>query len=369
MNTPATCAAVAESAPARLLLVIGALQAGGAERQLSEMANYWARGGAHVTLATWSERDVPDFYSLDPAVQRVWLGGVRVRGGLLTWAAATAGAIRRLRRLLRELRPDALVSFIDISNLYSLLAGAGVGVRIIVTERTHPAINRTIRWPWRALRRICYRRADCVVAQTQAAAAWLAHACQARVTVIPNSLRPLPPAHAEREPLIVAIGRLSTEKGFDLLLRAFAAVAGEFPQWRLCILGEGAERAALARLLAALGLQERAQLPGEVREVEPWLARAALLVHPSRREGLPNAVLEAMGMGVAVIAADCRAGPAELIRDGVNGRLVPMDDLAALTGAMRELMAAPASREALGREARRVRQLYGQEAIMARWHA
>jgi hypothetical protein len=93
------------------------------------------------------------------------------------------------------------------------------------------------------------------------------------------------------------------------------------------------------------------------------------MVHPSRREGFPNVVLEAMGAGVAVICTDCRAGPAELITDGVDGRLVPLDDLEALTRAMRELMAQPARREALGRAARGVAQRYAPDQIMARWQA
>jgi glycosyltransferase involved in cell wall biosynthesis len=355
--------------PLRLMLVIGGLQAGGAERQLSEMANYWARSGAQVTLATWSGREVADFYPLDDAVERVWLDAPAAHSSALSRVTVSLRGILRLRRLLRSARPDAVLSFIDISNICSILAATGLPVRVVVAERTHPAISRTAAWPWRVLRRICYRWADCVVAQTRDAAAWLEHKCRSRVTVIPNSLRRLPQLQCARELLIVAVGRLSKEKGFDLLLRAFAHVRLEFPQWSVCILGNGSERGALVRLSEELQLGDRVEFVGEVRGVESWLARAGLLVHPSRREGFPNVVLEAMGMGTAVICADCRAGPSELIRDGFNGRLVPVDDVATLARVMSELMAKPAARESLGREARRVVQYYCQDTIMERWRA
>jgi GalNAc-alpha-(1->4)-GalNAc-alpha-(1->3)-diNAcBac-PP-undecaprenol alpha-1,4-N-acetyl-D-galactosaminyltransferase len=353
----------------KLLLVIGSLQGGGAERQLSDMANYWVDRGAQVTLATWSGPETADFYPLTRGVSRQWLD---VRVSRHTPFATLVSSLRRvykLRRMLKALEPDAILSFIDISNIYTVLAACGAKVRVVIAERTHPAINRTIGRPWRVLRRICYPHADAVVAQTADAGRWLERHCSARVKVIPNSLRDLPQASGEREPMIIAVGRLSKEKGFDLLVKSFAKIAPDYPGWRVCILGEGTQRQALADLCDEFGLEERVELLGEVRDVERWMARASLLVHPSRREGFPNAVLEAMGMGLAVISADCRAGPAELIADGVNGRLVPVDDVEALARAMSELMASPELRKRLGGEACKVRQLFCQEVIMDKWDA
>lgn len=352
----------------RLVFIVGSLQAGGAERQLSELANYWSVRGAQVTLATWNGPEVGDFYALDRGVERVHLGVRGSRARLLSLIAILAGIVR-LRRLIRASRPHAVLSFIDVSNVCCILAAAGLGVRVVVAERTHPALRRSMSRPWRLLRRLSYRHADLVVAQTQDAAGWLERNCRARVRVIPNALRELPSLESRREPLIVAVGRLTEEKGFDLLLRAFALLQRQFPEWRVCIVGEGVERNALVRLSEELELTQRVEFVGEVREVDGWLARASLLVHPSRREGFPNAVLEAMGMGVAVICANCRAGPSELIEDGINGRLVPVDDVGALARAMSELMASPDSRDALGRAARMVRQRFGQEQIMEGWRA
>jgi glycosyltransferase involved in cell wall biosynthesis len=353
--------------PPRLALIIGSLRGGGAERQLSAMANYWARQGAQVTLATWSGPEVEDFYPLLPAVTRCWLDVRAARPRTVSRFVASVHRLLRLRRLLRDVRPHALISFMDISNVYSILAARSAGVRVVVAERTHPALNRGLAAPWRVLRRICYRWADRVVVQTRDAGGWVEHHCHARVSVIPNLLRELPQPGCEREPLILGVGRLSREKGFDVLLEAFASLAARFPQWRVCLIGEGSERAALASQRDELGLGGRVEFLGELRGVESWMGRAALLVHPSRREGFPNSVLEAMGMGMAVICADCRAGPSELIRDGSNGRLVPVDDVEALTRVMAELMAQPQLRERLGREARQVRETFGEQNIMQQW--
>jgi GalNAc-alpha-(1->4)-GalNAc-alpha-(1->3)-diNAcBac-PP-undecaprenol alpha-1,4-N-acetyl-D-galactosaminyltransferase len=353
----------------RLMLVIGSLQGGGAERQLSEMANYWVGRGADVTLATWSGPGSKDFYPLVPGVSRLWLDVRTPRHMPFAVLIASVRRVYKLRRIFRSFRPDAAVSFIDVSNIYTILASRGLGLRVIVAERTHPAINRTIGRPWRLLRRVCYSSAYAVVAQTQDAARWLQRNCHARVKVIPNFLRDLPQVRCQRELMIIAVGRLSVEKGFDLLVRAFADLSPDFPNWRVCIIGEGTERQALTQLRDELNLTASVEFIGEVQQVELWMARASLLVHPSRREGFPNAVLEAMGMGLAVVCADCRAGPSDLIEDGINGRLVPVDDVDALVRAMSELMAAPDVRERMGCEARNVRKQFGQDAIMDIWQS
>ncbi len=170
-----------------------------------------------------------------------------------------------------------------------------------------------------------------------------------------------------KQPLIVAVGRLVRQKGFDLLLKAFANIRGRFPSWRVAIIGEGSERANLLRLCESLELNGHVEFVGKTRDVEGWLAQAGLVVQPSRFEGFPNAVLEAMGVGAAVISADCPAGPADLIEDGVNGRLVPVEDIDALSEAMAQLMSQPELRERLGREASKVRERFRQDLIMDQW--
>jgi GalNAc-alpha-(1->4)-GalNAc-alpha-(1->3)-diNAcBac-PP-undecaprenol alpha-1,4-N-acetyl-D-galactosaminyltransferase len=358
-----------QTTPPRLVLVIGSLQGGGAERQLTDMANYWKKNGIDVTVATWDGPGVRDFYPLEQGVSRRWLE-LPVSSRLPF--SKLRSAVRRivgLRQLLRQTKPDAVLSFIAVSNIYTILAAFGLGVRVVVAERTHPAMDRAVTRPWQLLRRVLYPRASAVVAQTRDAATWIESNCGARVVVIPNALRSLPSIACEREHLILAVGRLSKEKGFDLLLKAFSRVCSGFPSWNLRIIGEGSERSALIALRDELGLTSRVELVGDVQNVEFWMARAGLLAHPSRREGFPNVVLEAMGMGAAVIATNCRAGPSELIENDVNGRLVAVDDEDALVIVMSELMGSPVMRDRLGRAAASVRQHYEQRTVMDKWEA
>ena len=350
-----------------LWLVIGSLQAGGAERQIAQMANYWSAKGFDVTLATWSGAEVRDFYALDDRVQRIHLNVEPSDRNPFGRVWFNLRRIRRLRSLLREARPDAVLSFIAGSNVLTILAALRLRLRVVVAERSQPGKDVSVPGPWRLLRRFTYGWSDVVVVQTRAAAQWVERQCGRQTTVIPNAIRNLPDPAQPREPLIVAVGRLSREKGFDLLLRAFAQIAGDFARWRVVIIGEGPERASLLRLRERLSLERRAEIIGQVPDTEDWMARAGLVVQPSRFEGFPNVVLEGMGMGAAVVSADCDAGPAELIEDGVNGRLVPVEDVAALSAAMADLMANENLRARLGAQALKVRERFRQEKIMAKW--
>ena len=336
---------------------------------MADMANYWAKNGFDVALATWSGPEVADFFPLDPAVRRAWLNVTLPAASLLGQMRAGYRRIQRLRGLLKEMRPDAVLSFIHTSNVLAILATLGLGVRVVVSERSQPAADPTISRAWRFLRYLLYRRPDAVVAQTADAARWIAENCGVEAIVIPNALRPLPPTEIARQPLVLAIGRLSRLKGFDLLLQAFAGIAPRFRDWSLAVVGDGEELENLLRLRDELKITDRVEFIGQSREIESWMSRAALVVQPSRLEGFPNAVLESMGMGAAVIAADCRSGPAELIVDGVNGRLIPVEDVGTLERVMAELMSRPSLRESLGREAATVRQRYSQDVIMAKWEA
>lgn len=230
--------------PARrtVLLLIASLQGGGAERQISDMANYWVAKGWTVILATWSGPEIVDFYPLDARVLRVSLAAQDERATGASRIGANLKRVARLRTFLRSARPQAVLSFMTESNLLAILAGLGLNLRVVVSERVHPAFNNTFPRTWRVLRRFLYASADSVVAQTQDTALWLRRQCHAAVTVIPNALRSLPEPCGEKEAMVVAVGRLAHQKGFDVLLRAFAHVAPAFQEWKLVIIGEGVER-------------------------------------------------------------------------------------------------------------------------------
>ncbi len=350
------------------MFVIGSLQCGGAERVMSDMANFWADKGWQVTVATWSAPRSTDFYRLAPAVTRVYLNDGDTANSAFAKSRSLFSRVLRLRRLLAHAGADAVLSFIHISNVLTILSTLGIrGLRVVVSERNHPLSSSGYSGLWRLLRRVLYGRADAVVAQTAAAAAWVDRACRVKTSVIANPLRPLPELRADREAMILAVGSLTRKKGFDLLIRSFAKIQAAVGGWRVVIVGAGPEEKSLLDLRDRLGLAHRVEIRRPVKDIETWMARAGLVVQPSRFEGFPNVVLEAMSMGAAVISADCPWGPADIVSDGVNGRLVPVEDVDTLAQTMAELIAQPRQRRRFGEAARKVREEYGQEKIMAQW--
>jgi GalNAc-alpha-(1->4)-GalNAc-alpha-(1->3)-diNAcBac-PP-undecaprenol alpha-1,4-N-acetyl-D-galactosaminyltransferase len=352
-----------------VLLVTATLGAGGAERQLVGMANYWAAKGKVVTLVSWcDDESAADFYDLHPRVNHVRLL-LAATDGVLGGIRRSIQRVKSLRRLLVGIRPESVVSFITENNVLTLIASAGLGIQVVVSERAHPGYDTTVSSRFRWLRRWLYPRAAHVVVQTCMAEQWMRQRGCRNTVVIPNVLRAGQHSGGRRENLVLGVGRLTRQKGFDLLIEAFSMLRPRFADWRMVILGEGPERAALGLQITRLGLSDAVCMPGVDREVDAWMSRAGLVVQPSRFEGFPNVVLEAMASGAAVVCADCPAGPSELIRDGINGRLVAMEDVPALASAMQDLMAAPQLRERLGTEARKVRQQYNEDNIMPHWES
>lgn len=345
-----------------ILLVINFLRGGGAERQMSQMARYWSDRGVNVTVATFTNRaTADDFYELPSTVRRVHLG---VELGMVRLPAAVAA----LSGLIRKVSPDAILSFSEVCNVVTWIASLGAGKRCCLAIRTNPEETlQILHWSWYIPVFAAYRFCHKLVVQTQATAQWTRKMVRREVVVINNVLRPMPRPVKDRESLILSVGSLRKCKGFDMLLRAFSHVHRDYAGWRLAIVGEGPQRTELHSLCAELGIAEKVDMPGQSMNVESWLERAGIFVLPSRREGFPNALIEAMAMGVAVISTSCRHGPAEIIRHGYDGLLTPVDDDLAMAEALRQLLDNREKRIALGSAAQSVRITLSEDRIMSEW--
>ncbi len=353
-------------------LLLSHLSDGGAERVATLLSARWIEAGHRVTLVTLGGRDDAehaDQHQLSPEVVRVALGLLRPSPNVLVGAARALRRVAVLRSALLRLRPDRVLAFGDRTGVLALLATRGTGLPTFVSERTDPR-HAPNKLPWKATRRLLYGTATAVVVQTESVGAW-ARQRWPRVRVIPNDVT-APAASAspgERAgPLrLVAVGRLDRVKGFDLLVDAFAVLAPAHPEWSLTIFGEGPERAALEARATASRLDGRVLLPGRVPDATPHLLSAHLFALTSRREGFPNALLEAMACGLPVVACDCPSGPAEIVASGHDGLLVPPGEVAGLASALGSLMGNPAERARLGANARAVATRFAPERILALW--
>jgi glycosyltransferase involved in cell wall biosynthesis len=219
-----------------------------------------------------------------------------------------------------------------------------------------------------------YPRAQAVVVQTGEVARWAEEiGCPAdRVRVVPNPVE-VPADTGKRPPVpqggrrAIAVGRMDRWKGFDLLLRAFAKCRATAPERHLTVLGDGPERQALERLSAELAVADRVSFPGRVANPGDWMRASDLFVMSSLYEGFPNALLEAMACGMAVVSFDCPSGPREIIRTGIDGVLVPPRDCDALAAAMAGLMRDDAARRDLGAEALKVVDRFSLDRVVAMW--
>jgi glycosyltransferase involved in cell wall biosynthesis len=273
-----------------------------------------------------------------------------------------------LRRAVRALAPQAVISFVDKMNVVSLGATVGMQPKVIVSERTDPAAY-DLGHVWKLLRWLFYGRAYRIIVQSRGASSYFLPRFNGKVQVIPNPVMPPPihrePGHTAME--IVAMGRFSQEKRFDMLLKAFGRLREKHPRWSLTILGDGPLRPMLERLRSELRLEDRVHMPGHIRDTYSYLDRASLFVLCSEFEGFPNALCEAMACGLPVIATDCPSGPREIIRHGMDGILVPPDNEDELVSAMDRLMADRAERQRLGVRAVDVTQRFSVERVMKMW--
>jgi glycosyltransferase involved in cell wall biosynthesis len=343
----------------KILFVIPGLGPGGAERVASLLSNFWAALGHNVTLSTFETNSAEPFYALHRDVfvaqQKATLGGSRGGG-------APIRNIRRiywLRELIRELGPDIVIAFMTEANVITLCACFGLGVPVVVSERNQPdrpGLGRA----HRLARNICYRFADAIVVQTEPIAGWARSRFRVPVHVIQNPV--LLDSYASNDDAmtssindghwLVSVGRLAQQKGFDVLIKSFAASAINHPDWQLVIYGEGPERSVLEGLRRESGVGNRISLPGLTKNVSTALRGASLFALPSRFEGYSNVLLEALACGLPVIATACPGGNQEILANGAYGVLVPPDDVRSMTAALDAMMSAANLRAVYSRRAR-----------------
>lgn len=357
----------------RVCFFIWALRAAGAERVLTTLANTWAAKGWEVVVVTMEDGSEAPFYPLASSIQLKPQDLLRDSTSSLSAFLNNFRRIRVLRRTFTELRPDVIVSFIDKANALAVISTLGLGIPVVISERTDPS-RRSLGSTWEWLRGFAYPRARRIVFQSAGVRDWFPLAVRERGVVIPNPVPAPPPFEGEpgagaRSRRILAIGRLHPVKGFDVLIEAFARAQREVPGWSLDIHGEGAERPTLEQQVREAGLEAVVRLPGLTERPFDELRRSAIFVMSSRVEGFPNALVEAMSCGLPVVSTAFGGAAGDIIQAGENGLLVPSDDPEAMAEALINLMRDADLRARLGQKAAAVVSRYAPDRVVATWEA
>lgn len=347
----------------RLFIMTHNMAGGGCERVIAQLVNRFCEWDIDCTVVT--EYAHAPFYALDPRVRLVPL-----TPGASLKSREIPRAYRALRRLVRTERPDVVLAMPEKVNVWTVLFLLGAGVPVVVSERNDPRRHPESRVK-RALRTLVYPFARGFIFQTADAAAFFSEAIQKRGAILPNPLdaaRLGAPWDGERQKRVVFVGRLEQQKNVPLLLAAFSGFYRTHPDWVLELYGDGAERAALETLAQALLPAGAVLFAGACPDVADRIRSAGIFVLSSDFEGMPNALIEAMALGLPSIATDCPCGGcAAVMRHGENGLLVPVGDAGAMADALRTLADDPAQAERLGNNARLIAERLDDRRIAREW--
>ena len=334
---------------ADVVFVIGDLSAGGSQRVLQTITSQLAERGHRLAVITLSD-GANDFFSLHPGIDRIALGLQKPTQDSFSAVLGNLRIVQRLRQELGRLDPATVCSFIGVTNILTIAASVLMPFRLVVCERNNPE-KQGLGFPWQILRRGTYKWASLVTANSMEALNALSiYVPRHRLLLLRNPLplnsRPTP----ERSAVVLAVGRLARQKGFDVLLDAWAGVHA--PDWQLHIVGTGPELQPLQAQAAALGIAGRTRFLPPVAEVMDLYRSASILAAPSRFEGTPNVVLEASFTSLPAVVSQGCGDALEIIEDRVSGRVVPIGDAGALREALQGLIDDPVQRQHYGERAR-----------------
>jgi GalNAc-alpha-(1->4)-GalNAc-alpha-(1->3)-diNAcBac-PP-undecaprenol alpha-1,4-N-acetyl-D-galactosaminyltransferase len=355
----------------KILFVIPTLGQGGAQRVLVNLANALSQSGAHeVAIATFASDVKAPHHQPDAGVTVYYLNGI---SGTSAPLIGLIRCFKGLRKLVRQLNPEVVVAFQDIANFPTILACAGTGARLTVSERQDTRYYRfaAVRV---FLRRCFYRYADTVVVQTELVRRQMPDGILHKTVVIPNpipnySLQASSGESQDGSFQALSVGRLAPQKNLPLLIDAAAIVLKRRLDWSLTIFGEGTLRDVLQQQINDHAMEDRIFLAGVTDDVYARMADAHLFVLPSKYEGFPNVLAEAATIGLPCIAYDDVSGVPELIEHDRSGVLLTANQRTDvdLANAMALLMDSAVLRNSMGQAARQRVQRFSRNVVLSNW--
>lgn len=335
----------------KVLILIDSIGRAGAQRVASNLAAGLA-DKCNVVLMTYREKE--NTYRIDPRVHLICMPKYY-------YGRQERLHIRYLRNVKRVYQIDVSLSMLHTMNCLNVYTKGRD--RVIVSERNNPRLA----YPdtYQKCREI-YDQADHVIFQTEEVRSMFSETARAHSSVLPNPVSVTCYAENIRKPRIVNAARLHKNKNQELLIRAFAKFLPGHSGYTLSFYGDGPEEAALKKLAGELGIDDRVIFHGNVPDIHEQIADAGIFVLSSNTEGMPNALLEAMMMGLPCISTNC-TGSKEVILDGVNGLLTEMGNVQALADAMAYMADHPEEADRMRKEAMKTAEAFRKEKVMALW--
>lgn len=353
----------------KIAFYISSLRKGGAERVFVNLAGYFQEQGYRVVMVTQYQKE--EEYVLPDGIDRV-LSEIEEEKMSSSRVVNFLRRLNKLHAIWKEQKPDLVLSCIGKNNFMAVVTTAGTKTKPVVSVVGEAKEE----YPGRGMRMLAdflFTHAAGVILQTERSRSFFCGKVGRKAVILPNSLNPdfiRPRYGGEREKKIVSVGRMDANKNHEMQIRAFAALQDKYAGYELVIYGDGELRAHIEETARKLGVADRVSLPGVVPDVAAHIERASLFLLTSYSEGVSNALIEALALGLPVIATDVPSGGTEeLMRDGENGLVIPPGDLEALTAAMDRLLGDRAFADALGREAAGIQEKLSPERVNPMWKA
>ncbi|SKB46433.1 glycosyltransferase family 4 protein [Maribacter arcticus] len=333
-----------------IAFVIYSLNSGGAERVVSTLANGLTKY-YNVTIITFT--DIPPFYELDEKVNVVYcFSNLQPSKNFIDSISTNYNLFKQLKVKSKALSIDLLIGFMTNTNILTVLAAKSLKIPVLISERINPKFSILPKL-WSIMRRLTYPSANYLIIQTEPIKHYFeAFVKKDKLKILPN---PISSVHREfkekinlpiKENIVLSVGRLSNQKGHDIAIKAFTKLKPN--NWELHIVGEGPKRKEYEELIIKLKMTDKIKLIGRDNNISNYYLKSKIFIFPSRFEGFPNALTEAMYMGLPSISTDCPTGPSELIDNDKNGYLIPVDDVENLTANLEILINNKSLRTKLG---------------------
>jgi GalNAc-alpha-(1->4)-GalNAc-alpha-(1->3)-diNAcBac-PP-undecaprenol alpha-1,4-N-acetyl-D-galactosaminyltransferase len=347
-----------------ILFTIHSLRGGGAERILSTLANHLVENNFNFTILTIDKAD--SAYEISTNIKIIELGLNSNNVGTLFSIKNFIYRIKAVYQKFAEVKPDLCISFMTETNIISIISSKIIKIPVIVSERTNPYKHK-ISIVYSFLRNVLYKYANSVIVQTESVSKYYK---LNNINIIPNFIKinHFNPLNLERGNTILSVGRLSEEKGHSMLLDAYALSNAIKFGWKLKIVGTGPLKDHLLAKSKHLKIDNNVEFEGKSSNVYANLINAGIFVLPSNYEGFPNALMEALSVGVPSISTDCDYGPSELIQDGLNGLLVKVGDVNELKDQINNLINDTRLRDRFRLEGPKSMKKFDYEIVISKWN-